>query len=160
MKRRFYGFAGYSRVGKDTAAELLGIQRIGFADALKRDLYPLLYPLGLDVDADKDWVRPLMVEYGRLARAVQPDYWMQRLEWPEGDGPVAATDCRYQNEVAYILSMGGQVVLIERPGHGPANDEEAQSVAAIRAKYPQLPVVVNAGDKKQFATRLIQALRT
>jgi hypothetical protein len=140
------GLAGPARVGKDTiAANMPGWTRRAFADELKADLAPLAKRLGLDManPEHKELLRPLMVEYGRLARKVDPDYWLKRLKLTGADR-IVITDVRYANEVRFIQQQGGSVYLVRRDGYTPANDEERTSLAEI-ALMPAIPVVNNGG---------------
>ena len=81
------GLSGYARVGKDTAAEALmkrGFVRVAFADALKSDVVNALCDSigevnGPDINVPelvtrscKETFRPLLVEYGRAMRSLQP----------------------------------------------------------------------------------------
>jgi hypothetical protein len=138
------GLAGPARVGKDTiAANMPGWTRRAFADELKADLAPLAKRLSLDManPEHKELLRPLMVEYGRLARKVDPDYWLKRLKLTGADR-IVITDVRYANEVRFIQQQGGNVYLVRRDGYTPANDEERNSLAEI-ALMPGLPVLDN-----------------
>ena len=76
-------FAGYSRVGKDTAASFLpAFRRVAFADQLKEDLAGfILTHYGIDVwsmsEEEKKLVRPMLVEHGRIKRAMNPNHWIE-----------------------------------------------------------------------------------
>lgn len=165
------GLCGYARVGKDTAAANLPVpfHRFAFADALKRDLSPLLAQVGCDltIPSDKERARPLLVAWGATARAFAPDHWIRRTfeeireyaarEYLEGrPARVVVTDIRYPNECAAILALGGRVVYVSRHGFGPANEEEEGSIAAIRRDYP-LPWVVNNGTPADLGTAVYAA---
>lgn len=144
---RLVGFSGCARSGKDTAARALlsrGWTRLAFADALKDDLRRMtcraLFEAGttatdefLDAwDAEnKELVRPLMVEHGRLMRLRDPGHWIRRAEAAMPAGDVAVTDVRYADEVSWIHRCGGIVVEIIRPGVTAANAEEAESLKAL-----------------------------
>lgn len=144
---KLVGFSGYARSGKDTAARALlsrGWTRLAFADALKDDLRRMtrraLFEAGTpatdefldawDVE-NKELVRPLMVEHGRLMRLRDPGHWIRRAEAAMPAGDVAVTDVRYADEVSWIRRRGGIVVEIIRPGVTAANAEEAESLKAL-----------------------------
>lgn len=129
---RVVGLWGAATVGKDTIQKHLGMPRAAFADALKEDLAPVFKQLGLDVGNPdhKKIGRNLLVEYGRLGRIVDADYWIKRLFLPPSAAVI--TDVRYINEMKWIWAKGGIVFEIIRPGVGPANAEEARSFAEIR----------------------------
>lgn len=131
------GLCGFARCGKDSiAAELTGFQRTAFADALKADLEGVLLGLGLDLSNPdhKTIARPLLVEYGRLGRRIDPDYWLKRIWLPSVDAVI--TDVRYVNECRWIKQRGGMVFLICRSGVIPANEEEAKSISEITCCGP------------------------
>jgi hypothetical protein len=167
---RLVGFSGCARSGKDTAARALlsrGWARLAFADALKDDLRRMtcraLFEAGdtvtdefLDAwDAEnKELVRPLMVEYGRLMRLRDPGHWIRRAEAAMPTGDVAVTDVRYTDEVGWIRRRGGIVVGIVRPGVAAANDEEAGS---LRAVHPDL-VIVNCSTVEELHRRVLAAV--
>lgn len=128
------GVLGYAQVGKDTfgdAIASLGFERAAFADELKTDLASLLAEFGCDLtdSAHKARARDLMVEYGKLARSFEPDYWISRLWLPSGAAVI--TDVRHVNEALAIHEWGGKLVYVSRPGHGPANPVEKQSIHEI-----------------------------
>lgn len=156
---RIIGLAGPARVGKDTLAKVLtdaGFRRVAFADALKSDILRMLIhayqKLNLDYSerptwgwfsdpARKEQMRPLMVEYGRSMRSIDPLYWIKRAQYDYmtdvTQGVVCnryvITDVRYRNEADWIRRCGGIVVLLERDGVRPANEEETRSLAEVEA---------------------------
>lgn len=163
---KLIGLCGYAQVGKDTAAENMpGWTRFAFADALKRDLAPILASVGCDLNnpAHKREARNLLVQYGEVCRAFRPNYWIERLfasiiiDGKNGD-PIVITDVRYLNEVKAILNRGGHVVRIERPGFEPANETESISIKLIDLDF-RLPIVVNDGTPEELGRRVLEALR-
>lgn len=148
---KLIGICGFARSGKDTAAQALigkGWERKAFADALKADAAMALRgsviachhnppqdeiaPWFTD-PALKETFRPFLVEYGRAMRALYPEYWIERLALEIEPGKCyIITDVRYANEAAWIRSLGGKVVEIVRPGVGPANNEEKNSMEAFK----------------------------
>ena len=148
------GIAGYGQVGKDTIAALLpGFTRVAFADALKADLGPVLAKMR-DAGADKETMRPLMVEYGRAMRSIDPDYWVKRVNFRAAEN-VVVTDVRYVNEVKAIEAAGGVVVLLNRDGYRAKNEEEFRSIDAV---YYELttPMFLNVeGDPQSAADAIL-----
>jgi hypothetical protein len=148
---KLIGICGYARSGKDTAATALtgkGWTRKAFADALKQDAATALrssiiaghhnppkdefMPWFTD-PALKETFRPFMVEYGRAMRNIYPTYWIERLALEiEPEKCYVITDVRYANEADWVRSRGGKVVEIVRPGVGPANNEEKNSMEAFK----------------------------
>jgi hypothetical protein len=137
--RPIIGFIGYARSGKDTAAEALtarGYKRVAFADALKADCEKIIgQPFTAMTPEQKEFWRPLLVEYGRLRRAQHPDFWVWQVEsalkMVEPSTPVCITDVRYSNECRWILEQGGILVMVTRPKCDAANAEEARSIMEI-----------------------------
>jgi hypothetical protein len=127
---------------------LPGFTRVAFADALKADLEPVLRIMR-DAGADKETMRPLMVSYGRAMRSIDHDYWVKRVNFRAADN-VVVTDVRYVNEVKAIEAAGGVVVLLNRDGYGPKNDEEFSSINAV---YHELtsPLIFNVEGNPQSA---------
>jgi hypothetical protein len=163
---KLIGLMGYAGAGKNAIADALGYPQYAFANALKADLDWVLTKLGLDIrkPEDKAKARELLVAYGRLARAVEPSYWIRRLHeyrltQPNEDAVI--TDVRYLNEVLYILNHGGRAFFINRPGVGPANDEEKQSFDDIFQAWfddeINFKTVVNDGTVEQAANRVREA---
>jgi len=147
---------GYARTGKDTAAFEMGFlnptfKRYSFADELKNDIGILPAILGHDTPENKEAIRPLWVAYGHAARELDPGHWIARLdrvmrmdlEQPENR---IITDCRYADEIDWVMSKGGLVICITRPGYGPANKEERDSFREIKRRFPSLPTVHNDGS--------------
>lgn len=133
------GLLGPKRSGKDTVAERLvqkhGFERVAFADALKRaawDINPYVrgdirlqdyvHSVGWEVAKTLPEVRRFLQTLGVAMRDhVHPDTWINvvrhRLEdasWA-GDS-VVVTDVRFPNESRLIVSLGGFLVRLERPG--------------------------------------------
>lgn len=166
-----YGISGVARAGKDTFARLFAqchdnhgyyCRNIAFADALKREIDPTLQSMyGISAwtqsTAEKVIIRPHLVELGRRRREESDGtHWIKAID-PQvkywlGDGDnVTVTDCRYANEAAWIHSLGGKVIYVERtlPDGtvvGPANVEEAlndpqvRDAADIFVKWDTLPL--------------------
>lgn len=179
-ERCLIGLCGYARSGKDTAAEVLikaGFTRVAFADALKLDVLTALQRSaeivnrantgqstgGIQVTTGlfrspttKERFRPLLVEYGRAMRALSPGYWIDRLEADvHGVDRVVVTDVRYQNEVSWVQENGGVVIYLDRPGIGPANQEEHDSFSQIKQDF----TVVNDGTIEELHQAVEQIVR-
>jgi hypothetical protein len=60
------------------------------------------------------------------------------------------TDVRYLNEATWIESLGGRVFWVIRPGHGPANSEEAQSIQEIIASGMISATLDNCGSIEEL----------
>jgi len=130
------GVCGFARSGKDTFAEFFNCvepkyKRFAFADALKEMLKPVEEQLDYP---EKEIMRPLYVELGRLARSIDKDFWVKKVMEKITENAIIS-DVRYPNEVQAILDKGGVIVYIIRPDILPANKEEENSIGEILDKY-------------------------
>jgi hypothetical protein len=162
--------AGFSKSGKNALAEQLqSYQQCAFADALKQEVTRILIANDIKADlwgADKEEWRWLLVGWGRMRRAQDRDYWIKQLHLriaPVDQGAWIITDLRYENELQWVQKHGGLVIGISRPGFGPANDEERESIKQIRIQYPDLPWLINDGTPRELeiaAREIIKAFYT
>jgi hypothetical protein len=153
------GLTGYSKVGKDTLCEMLqNYERHAFADALKSQITSMLKHIGIAADVwgeDKEDWRDMLVFWGRKMRSRDRDYWVKQLYMrmgPDADKRVCITDVRYVNEVRWIQKQGGLVIGIDRPGFGPANEEEGMSIREVRIQHPEIVWIQNNGTPQEMAT--------
>ena len=138
---RIIGICGRAGSGKDEVARILtssGFKRIGFADALKREVelswgnWPPEIPLqivqalggfqGSDVrrKPTPEPIRKLLQFWGtNLRRAQNENYWIDQLEArilsSQSVSRWVVPDVRFPNEAALIHALGGQVWLVKRP---------------------------------------------
>ena len=144
---RLIGLCGYARVGKDEAAKALvelGWARVAFADDLKSEVCRTFGITQKYLEDNKEAWRPLLVEWGRARRLLEPNYWIQRaMAMVSNDlsTGVVVTDVRYWNEAKYLRCLEGTIVRIHRPGFEAVNDEERTSVAEIDGAQRILGVV-------------------
>jgi len=154
---------GVARAGKDTFAACLMEHFNGngcraevfkFADVLKDRANDVLRAMGVFKAGERDFHaeefkvrhRGLLVELGRTLRGVDKDIFARHLNAqihmfldyaPLDVRPVAlVSDWRYLNEYLFLAKhLDAQIVTVEmqRPGYGPANDEEAGSLADMMA---------------------------
>jgi hypothetical protein len=162
------GLCGFAFAGKDTAAaNMSGFTRHAFADRLKKDLLHLLDEIGckLTEPTHKAMARDLLVEWGRTARKFKPDHWITRafddheagiVRDIQDGNRVVITDVRYPNECERVLSEGGVVIMIRRPGIGPANKEEALTIDQIVKRWPTLPYVMNDKGKEDIGKAVLE----
>lgn len=164
------GLTGFSKSGKNALAEQLqNYRQCAFADALKQEVTRILLANDLKPDlwgADKEEWRWLLVGWGRMRRAQDRDYWIKqlylRIASVDPDAWIIS-DLRYTNELAWVQKQGGLVIGISRPGFGPANDEERESIKQIRIQYPDLPWLINDGTPRELeiaARGIIKAFYT
>lgn len=145
--RLIIGLSGYSRSGKNSAAEALvqyGWRQAGFADKLREFLLavdPVIPgPYGTGnlrlsrLIKDVGWeyakdhypeVRALLQRTGTDAgrKLLGSNVWVDALFRDEVSAPaLVITDVRFPNEAQQVADRGGVTIRIERPGVGPARD--------------------------------------
>lgn len=116
--KRGVAILGRAGTGKTTLAEALvaaGVAdgRESFAAALKEDI------ANLGVKKGQPHARGVMIAYGQNRRAINPDYWIERLRIDlrdDFDG-AAIDDVRFPNEVAFLRERGFLVVKLTASGH-------------------------------------------
>jgi len=111
------GISGTRCVGKDTAYELLTkfktFTRYAFADALKNDLKDLVQSqFNIDIFSpskeDKELIRPLMITYGCMWRAKDPDHWVKKVTSQIKPFEFSViVDVRFENELDILKKMYG-----------------------------------------------------
>lgn len=138
--------SGVARSGKDTFFSLLKseikdynlrVQRLAFADQIKKDLRPLVKrKFNIDIfnptAIEKELVRPLLVAYGTdLGRRIDQNFWIKviepQLQKNESSGIISViTDTRYPNEQEFLKNKfkDSCCVHINRYGFKPINSEE------------------------------------
>lgn len=136
MNKVLLGLGSKARIGKDYAAIKLrdhfDVERVSFADELKKDLSELFLKHGIDMSAlladvkMKEAIRPLLVSYGQTLRKFNPDVWVDAaFNNKEFTHQVTiVTDVRFPNEVARIKQLGGYYIDIVSEIK-PANADEA-----------------------------------
>lgn len=151
---------GYARAGKDTLAS--GIlewstrpsRKQNFADYLKDAANDYLMSLNLEGDfhneAFKVKHRDFLVAAGRLARSLDEDIFAKNLAnfipiqmTPGEQAPetVVCSDWRYVNElevtkdILHEIGWKVRTIYVSTAGVGPANNEELESILAIREQY-------------------------
>ena len=152
--------SGFARAGKDTLASGLlewstrPAEHINFADALKEAGNHFMDYLGLEgnfmAEDFKCENRDALVAMGRFARRLDKDVfarhfanWVPVMKHHDQPSPetVVTSDWRYINELRVaqdiLWEKGWKVrtVYVSTAGVGPANDEELDSIAEIRAAH-------------------------
>lgn len=157
---------GFSKAGKNCLAEQLqSYQQCAFADALKQEVTRILLANDIKADlwgADKEEWRWLLVGWGRMRRAQDRDYWIKQLYLriaPVDAGTWIIPDLRYENELQWVQKQGGLVIGLSRPGFGPANDEERESIKQIRIQHPDLPWLINDSTPRELEIAAQEIIR-
>jgi hypothetical protein len=168
--KRIIGIMGPARVGKDTAAEYLcachNMESYAFADPLKSMLTGVFGDLFREGDRELpiDWLgkspRQLMqtlgTEWGRTL--IHPDLWVlvadqmwQKYQKLGQQGGVVLSDVRFRNEAKWVLSNGGLLINLTRPGAGIGLGHISESgIPTDLAQH----VIANDGSKYQLRQAL------
>jgi hypothetical protein len=170
---RIIGLAGAAGAGKDTAAERLqarfGFERAAFAHPLKAGLRAMFGWEWAQMD-DREWKERVLPDIGKSPRQlmqtlgtewgrqlVNRDLWLllaaERIGAAQSCGlpGMVFTDCRFENEATMILSLGGSVLHIARPG------TEAVAAHVSEQQLPSTLVtaqIVNDGSIADLCERL------
>lgn len=171
---------GYARSGKDSVGAILtehyGFRRVAFGDVLKRiaeDVDPpveiatedgsthgrvsALLELFGSWESVKDEVpeaRQLLVDLGNSLRLRIPGIEVGAAlagVGPEED--VVNTNVYHPEEIDQLREMGALVVRVSRPGHGPANADEART-----ALHPVDVELANDGTLDDLAVKVAQLI--
>lgn len=165
---KIIGISGVGRAGKDSfyrfASEFLSEQGItfgrwAFADELKKDLDQFIsekfgFSAFTEITEEKNKVRPLMVEYGKIRRnESRGQYWINKIKPTilAEDGPQVRfiTDLRFAkfketDELAFVKNNFGSIIHVARyqsfgPDYvgenqviEPANEEERENDPIVR----------------------------
>lgn len=158
------GITGKKRAGKDTFATLLGaayraqhgdqvrVERLAFADALKREICAVLGITLEALEADKEFYRPVLQWWGTEWRRGKhgADYWVRLLRYRIERSPadlVLVPDVRFGDEAELIHALGGVVVRVEKLGQDSADAHASEN--AMNDYEPDMVVQAFDGD---FAT--------
>jgi hypothetical protein len=147
------GIAGASRSGKDTLCkafirvlkrefDLIGVRKSLAGDLIKSDLYDILYK-NLKIDPftekteEKNIIRPLLVEYGKLMRnKTKGRYFLDNFS-PKSNAINIIPDIRYdeyeKDEVYWLKNeVNGVLIFIERENILDANISELKNNKTIK----------------------------
>jgi hypothetical protein len=146
------GISGAARAGKDTLCRALirhfnrinmnAVRKSIAGDQVKSDLFDVLMD-NFDIDAftedsdEKEFMRPLLVEYGKMQRKkTSGRYFIDRFE-PKLDCINILPDIRYveyPNDEVYWLKneVNGLLIFVERKSVFDANDTEKVNNFIIR----------------------------
>lgn len=142
------------QIGKDTLCQLLKeinpkFKRVALADALKSKMsgfcYELFRKMPEQLDSQqKEMLRPLLIEAGRLARSVNINYWCEQLveqieiydsTTANAESIYVITDMRYLNEFNYFKKIYGDSMIfinIERDGAPEPTTEEKNNAPELQ----------------------------
>lgn len=164
------GFGHLARAGKDTAAGILvaefGYQHLAFADNVRAVVYEIDPDVARLVD-DLGWesakescpvVRVALQRVGVGLRTVLGDnIWVDAAMNAIIPGrPVVISDVRFPNEAERIISAGGVVFRIDRPGVVPANNHITET--ALSEWTGWTAIISNDGSLDDLKDRVLDAI--
>lgn len=176
---KIIGLGFRKRVGKDEIASHLvkahGFKRIGWADALKKGVHAFHGWEESQVEGDqKEVVDPFWgysprTAYQQMGTDLVRKHWddqfwvkgvMRKVEkWLEEGHNVVIPDCRFQEEVDAIASIGW-IWHVTRPGlPAPNPQEEHESETALRYFAQWSATIVNDGTIKELQDKVDNLLR-
>lgn len=142
------GISGLARTGKDTVANFILAQVGGYRYSFADPMRDMLKALGIDL-TDPYWqerkekpiaalgtsprhlMQTLGTEWGR--NMIHPDIWLtmakQRL-LAFGPGMIIS-DVRFENEAAWVRSLGGLVIHVLRPKADKISDHASETGVVI-----------------------------
>lgn len=180
-------FLGFARAGKDTAAEVaveeFGYERFAFADKLRECVYALNPVVGAThiepIDSHEpvllqeiidiygwdhykktiygDEIRRLLQRFGtEVGRELLSDtIWVDEVD--KHSGPLAITDCRFDNEYDKLGGRHTIFIRINRAGITAVNAHKSENDFSDReVDY----VVDNDGTVDEFRTKIRNILKT
>lgn len=165
--------SGFARSGKDEVSNILvkefGFTKVAFADKLRDVAYQLNpivaanfwddYYIYLQEVIDEygwdgyketefgDEIRRLLQRLGTEAgrQTLWDSIWIDAaLTGHDEDAKIVISDARFINEFEAIISRGGYVWRVDRPGVGPANDHKSETEAVGYEKFSMQ--IYNDGD--------------
>lgn len=182
------GIAGAARSGKDTLCraiirELAKDMRIGVrksiaGDTVKSDVHLLIenkFNMNsfTEINEEKEFMRPLLVEYGKMQRAKTEGRYFIEQFIPEKDVINILPDIRYveypKDEVYWLKNeVNGFLIFLERDGIYDANDTERvnnfiiKEMADYRVKWDNIDENTQDGKSKldSYARKILDYIST
>lgn len=154
-------FGASSRVGKDTAADIIlryyNGKSYAFADPLRDIMSYAQTVAGFPVEKDRSFLRWIGTEWGRNK---SPNVWIDHLLKRVRSNPTPVsivTDVRFRNEFDVLKSDGWTMVRITRIGAPePFPEEELCHGAAVPWDY----VIENNGTLEEFSEKVLTMAAT
>lgn len=118
MPKKIIIFSGKQFCGKDTLAQIMleqmpEFKRFAMGDAIKQT-YSEQSGISLEeIEANKAFHRPALIELGNWGRQQDPDFWLKKIV--EQDGNIFVTDVRMKHEYEIFKSAGAISIRIETP---------------------------------------------
>jgi hypothetical protein len=181
---KYIGIAGFAGSGKDTAARAIGdvfhpVKSHSLAAPLKSavaDLFMIpnsyLYDTVKKEQVDAKWdksPRQLMQDFGMMIRqAYGEDFWIKRLDITldllysntlDKDNIIVIPDIRFQNEIDWLYSKGGILLVIQRDGIEPM-DHPSERINILNLKEESTHYIPNNSSIQAFKVAVINAVQS
>jgi hypothetical protein len=150
------GLVGAKGCGKDTLFAAMrhyqpDLMRLAFADALKAEVAQAFGVSTAYIDQHKAHFRTLLQTWGTEVRRSLwgENYWLGKmavqLSGLAKGRRVVITDVRFPNEVEFVRSRGGKIILVQR-STGSSTDTHASEQLAVDPRLKPDAVVFNDGS--------------
>ena len=118
MARKIVIFSGKQFCGKDTLAQIMleqmpEFKRFAMGDVIKKTYSEQSGISVEEIESNKAFHRPALIELGNWGRQQDPDYWLKKII--EQDGNIFVTDVRMKHEYEVFKSAGAISIRIEAP---------------------------------------------
>jgi hypothetical protein len=181
---KYIGIAGFAGSGKDTAADAISsifpqAKSHFLATPLKNtvsDLFMIpshhMYDRTKKEEINKEWgksPRQIMQDFGMMIRQnFGDDFWIKRLDITLGylyskeheqDNIIVVPDIRFQNEIDWIYSKGGILLVIQRDSIEPM-DHPSERINILNLKEEQTHYIQNNSTISAFKVSVINAVQS
>jgi hypothetical protein len=134
---------------KRIAMEQFGLSHSDIADKTRE----------IDFGSRKTTVRQLLIDIGKMYRAIDPDFWVKKLwkdiELTTGMGShVVIDDMRFLNEANFLKAKGAKFIRVSRPGVAEIDDISETELDDYQFEHRLL----NDGSMEDYEGNVIAAL--
>ena len=168
-------FSGKARNGKTEGAKVIQALHpqftiLSFATPLKR---MAIEQFGLtledienkervvDLGRRRTTVRQLLIDIGKMYRAIDPDFWVKRL-WKDveasvvhGHDHIVIDDMRFLNEATFLREHGAKLIRVNRPGMKLIDDISETELDGYDDFHA---VLLNDGSVEDYEGNVVAAL--
>ncbi len=111
-------FSGKQYSGKDTLAKIMlekmpNFKRFAMGDVIKDTFAKQNNLTVAEIEANKAFYRPQLIELGDWGRKQDPDYWLKQIVSQDGD--IFVTDVRKKHEYEVFKEAGAKSIRVESP---------------------------------------------
>lgn len=152
MKKLILGLIGHKQTGKDTLCRIIQARypqavRVAIADPLKADIATRFHTTVDEIEAEKEFWRPVLQWWGEAQRAFWTSKAFLRIHAADTN-LVVVTDARYPDQFDLIRAQGGLLIRVLRALDGPADTHPSEQNVTLAGADA---FIMNPGDET-FAT--------